>query len=320
MSAPSAHLILRYKINAPERQRNYNSCSMTRDTGAGRDDEEILLRFGERLRAERARQGLSRRTLAEQAGISERYITQIERGRGNVSLVILRRIAAALGLPLATLLDRATALPSLMQIHGLLSRLSPEQLEDARRLLSERFGETPLQREGRIALIGMRGAGKSTLGQALGEELGIPFFELDREVERLAGTTIGSLLEMYGHAAYRRYESDALAELLGSGERFIVATGGGIVTEPATWARLRRQTITVWVRATPEEHMSRVIAQGDYRPMAGSRQAMQDLERILEERTPLYSQADITLNTSGRSETECVRELMRALATDLEPR
>lgn len=245
-------------------------------------DQQFLRAFGERLRAERARRGMSRKLLAEQANVSERYVTQIESGKGNVSIVILRAIAGALGVPLATLVD----------------------VEDASAGRSER-----------VALIGLRGAGKSTLGAALAKAKGVPFFELDREIERISGTSLGALIEMYGQQAYRRYEFQALQELLDAHPRFVVATGGGIVSEPATYELLLRECFTVWIRTSPEEHMARVIAQGDRRPMtskgSGSAQAMKDLRRILDERSPLYARADLVIQTSGKSVRDSARELQR---------
>jgi XRE family aerobic/anaerobic benzoate catabolism transcriptional regulator len=242
----------------------------------GVEDAEFLRAFGRHVRRERSRRGLTRRAVAGQAGISERYITQLESGKGNVSLLVLRHIAAALGIPLDQLMKDAEPAPD---------------------------------RARRIALIGMRGAGKSTLGSRLAKSMKVPFFELDQEIERMAGTSLAALIEMYGQAAYRRYESQALRALLDSESEFVVATGGGIVSEPDTYELLLHHCFTVWIRATPEEHMQRVIEQGDLRPMAGSTRAMDDLRRILKERTPLYARADATVNTSGASVAEALKQL-----------
>ena len=241
------------------------------------DDSEFLRAFGLHVRTERSRRGLSRRVLAERAGISERYITQLESGKGNVSLLVLRQIAAALGVALDQLIKR---------------------------------GEPAPGRSRRIALIGMRGAGKSTLGVRLAKSMKVPFFELDHEIERIAGTSLAALIEMYGQPAYRRYEAQALRALLDSQPEFVVATGGGIVSEPDTYAVLLRHCFTVWIRATPQEHMQRVVEQGDLRPMAGSARAMDDLRRILKERTPLYARADAVVNTSGMSEKAALGALL----------
>jgi XRE family transcriptional regulator, aerobic/anaerobic benzoate catabolism transcriptional regulator len=273
-------------------------------------DDAFLHAFGERIRAERARRGMSRKLLAHHAGISERYITQIESGKGNISIVLLRHVATALGLPLARLVEDETPTPEMTLVRQFLARLSSAQLKEAHASLAERFAsDASGLRTQRIALVGLRGAGKTTLGAALAREKGVPFFELDREVERLSGTSIGVILELYGQQAYRRYELQALQELLESHPRFVVATGGSLVSETATYELLLRHCFTVWIRATPEEHMERVIAQGDRRPMAGSDQAMDDLRRILEERTPLYARADLIVDTTEKSEAETAREL-----------
>jgi len=243
-------------------------------------DDEFLQTFGERVRAERARRGLSRKALADASEISERYITQLESGKGNVSILLLRHIAAALGMSLS-------------------------------RLIAEAEPETT--RAERIALVGLRGAGKSTLGAAVARHRGVPFFELDREVERISGSSLAAIFELYGQDVYRRYELEALQELLEAHPRFVVATGGGIVSEGATYELLLRNCFTVWVRTSPEEHMGRVVAQGDRRPMAASKQAMDDLRRILEERTPLYARADVRIDTTGKSEEQTVAELLALL-------
>ncbi|HEX8617118.1 MAG TPA: helix-turn-helix transcriptional regulator, partial [Thermoanaerobaculia bacterium] len=246
-------------------------------------DDAFLHAFGERIRAERARRGMSRKLLAHHAGISERYITQIESGKGNISIVLLRHVAAALGLPLARLVEDEDPSPEMTLVRQFLARLSPAQLREAHASLAEQFAaDASVLRTQRIALVGLRGAGKTTLGAAVARAKDAPFFELDREVERLSGTSIGVILELYGQQAYRRYEMQALQELLESHPRFVVATGGSLVSETATYELLLRHCLTVWIRASPEEHMERVIAQGDRRPMAGSDRAMDDLRRILE--------------------------------------
>lgn len=282
---------------------NYNSAAV--------QDEEFLRVFGERIRGERARRGMSRRLLAHHAGISERYLTQLESGKGNVSVLLLRHIATALGLPLSRLLEEETPSPELTLLRQFLARLNPEQLNEAYATLTARFADdAQVLRNGRIALVGLRGAGKTTIGAQAAQELEVPFFELDKEIERLSGTSLGSILELYGQQAYRRYEFQALQELLATQPRFIVATGGSLVSETATYELLLRSCVTVWVRTTPEEHMQRVLAQGDLRPMAGSQQAMEDLRRILEERSELYGRADLTLDTTGKPVSESVRELL----------
>lgn len=278
-------------------------------------DPDFLRAFGERVRGERARRGMSRKLLAHHAGISERYLTQLESGKGNVSLLLLRQIAAALGLPLSRLVGDEPLSPEMAAMRQFLARLTPDQLKEAHASLTAAFADdAQTLRAGRIALVGLRGAGKTTIGAAAAKELEVPFFELDKEIERLSGTSLGSILELYGQQAYRRYELQALQELLASQTRFIVATGGSLVSEAATYELLLRSCFTVWVRTTPEEHMQRVLDQGDLRPVAqsgaGSQQAMDDLRRILDERSELYGRADVTLETTGKRIEESVRELL----------
>lgn len=283
------------------------------------ENADFLRAFGERIRGERARRGMSRKLLAHHAGVSERYLTQLESGKGNVSVLLLRRIAAALGLPLSRLVDDAPLSPEMSLVRQFLSRLSPAQLADAYTSLTEWFAADAYRsRSGRIALVGLRGAGKTTLGAALAKVLDVPFFELDREIERLSGTSLGAVLELYGQQAYRRYELQALQELLAAHPRFVVAAGGSIVSETATYELLLRSCLTVWVRTTPEEHMRRVLAQGDLRPMSGSQQAMDDLRRILEERSELYGRADLALDTTETEEAQSVRELLARMTPEQE--
>ena len=260
---------------------------------------------------------MSRRLLAKHAGISERYLTQLESGKGNVSILLLRRVASALGLPLSRLVEDEPLSTEMTLVRQFLARLSPSQLEQAYASLTSWFAtDANLSRRDRIALVGLRGAGKSTLGTAIGKKLGIAFFELDREVERISGSSLASLIELYGQEAYRRYEMQALQELLASHPRFVVATGGGIVSEAATYELLLRSFYTIWVRTSPEEHMRRVLEQGDLRPMAGSQQAMDDLRRILGERSELYGRADLVIDTSGVSPAESLRDVIRNYNSD----
>ncbi len=278
-------------------------------------NKAFLRAFADRIRAERAGRGMSRKLLAHHAGISERYVTQIESGKGNISILLLRQVATALGLPLARLVDDESPSPEMTLVREFLARLSPAQLSEAHTSLTAWFAsDAAALRTQRIALVGLRGGGKSSLGAAVAQARDVPFFELDREIERLSGTSLGVILELYGQAAYRRYELQALQELLAAHPRFVVATGGSIVSETATYELLLRHCFTVWIRAKPEEHMARVIAQGDRRPMAGSEQAMDDLRRILEERVPLYTRADATVDTSGATEKESVRDLLKLLS------
>lgn len=258
---------------------------------------------------------MARKILARQARVSERYLAQLESGQGNCSIVLLRRIARALGLPIEDLVyDRPDRSAESVLVAQLLERLSPAALEDARKMLQERFGAVNGgHKVGRIALIGLRGGGKSTIGQMLAVERGAPFIELDREVEALSGASLSQIFEMFGQEQFRRLEREALEKVLAGRERFVLATSGSIVSEPATYERLLSTCFTIWLRAEPTEHMSRVIAQGDLRPMGDSTRAMADLLSILKSREPLYAKADATVVTTGRTPQQNVDELAQML-------
>jgi XRE family transcriptional regulator, aerobic/anaerobic benzoate catabolism transcriptional regulator len=270
--------------------------------------------LGERIREARARRGMTRKLLARDSGVSERYLAQLEAGQGNISIALLRQVAQAMGLPLADLVrdepDRPVELTLLIQTLG---RLSPKELYEARRLLADAFGAAvESERRHRIALIGLRGAGKSTLGMLLARDLDVPFVELDREIEREAGTHLAEVFDLYGQAAYRRYERRALEAVIERHDRAVVATGGSIVSEPATFDLLLSACYTVWLTARPEEHMSRVMAQGDYRPMAGNAEAMEDLRQILRGREALYRKADAVIDTADKTVDQSLLELKAA--------
>ena len=264
---------------------------------AGIGNAAFLTGLGVRVRTLRARRGMTRRLLAQQSGVSERYIAQMEAGQGNASILLLRAVAAALDEAPAVLLAPNTDDAALLQ--SLLARLSPAQLREARALLMGRFGMAAAElRRGRVALIGLRGAGKSTLGRMLAEHRGTPFIELDREIEREARLSIGEIIELHGQPGYRRLERTVLERLVHEHAAMVIAAGGSIVAEPTTFELLLSQCLVVWVKAMPEVHMKRVIAQGDLRPMADSRAAMTDLRAILASREALYTQADLSLDTS----------------------
>lgn len=229
------------------------------------DGQGLIRAIGRRLRALREEQGLSLSAVARDAGVSRRYLTEAEAGRANPSVLVLARLAVALGQPLAVLVD----VP-----------------------LRARASE-------RVALVGLRGAGKSTVGRALALELEAPFVELDERVERLAGLTLAEIFDLHGTAAYRRFEAEALEEVLAEGERVVLATGGSIVTSGRTYQRLLETCRTVWLRATPDQHYARVLAQGDHRPMANRPRAMDELEALLRQREGLYRRAELEVDTSG---------------------
>jgi len=278
-------------------------------------EQDYLASLGDRVREARARQGMSRKLLAADSGVSERYLAQLEVGQGNVSILLLRQIASALSLPLAELLaeDSGDAV-ELTLTTQFLKRLPRQKLAAVRSQLVRDYGSAQDDRMKRIALIGLRGAGKSTLGAKLAKALGTPFVELDREVEREAGTSLSEIFLLYGQAGYRRYERRCLERVLEKNDRAVIATGGSIVSEPGTHELLLSACFTVWLKAEPEEHMARVIAQGDTRPMAGNDQAMEDLRRILEGRAVLYRQADVTVDTTGKTPEQSLSALRKALA------
>ena len=282
---------------------------------AGRNP--FLVALGETVRSLRARRGMTRRALAAEARVSERHLANLEGGVGNASILVLRQVAAALGCPITDLVDpSATASPDVALIRELLRNRSGDDLQRAHAALAQVFGNAPASgRATRVALIGLRGAGKSTLGRMLAEDLGAPFVELNAEIERLAGCSVGEVHALYGPTAYRRYERRALDDVVQRLRDVVIATPGGLVSEAATFSRLLDRCFTVWLRASPEEHMSRVLAQGDYRPMAGNREAMDDLRRILAGRAAFYAKADVVVDTSGRSLDEtfaALRSVVRA--------
>jgi XRE family aerobic/anaerobic benzoate catabolism transcriptional regulator len=246
--------------------------------------------------------------------VSERYLAQLEGGQGNVSILLLRQIAGALALPLTELLtEDSDESAELVLTTQFLKQLPRQKLAAVRSQLVRDYGNARDERMKRIALIGLRGAGKSTLGAKLARALAVPFVELDREIEREAGTSLSEIFLLYGQAGYRRYERRCLEKIFERTERAVIATGGSIVSEPGTYELLLSSCFTVWLKAAPEEHMARVIAQGDTRPMAGNDQAMEDLRRILEGRAMLYGQADVVVDTAGKSVEMSLADLRKAV-------
>ena len=274
-------------------------------------DEDFLAAVGHAVRARRGERGLSRRELSRAAEVSERYLAQLETGEGNASIVLLRRVAGALGVRINDLLDSGGLAPERQAIGRLIDSLPQQRLGQALRSLTAEFGHDGSVRLKRIALVGLRGAGKSTLGQALARQLQRPFIELDREIEREAGISLNELFLLSGQEGYRRIERRCLERVIGSQQDMVLTVGGGMVSEPETYSLLLANCFTIWVRAAPEEHMARVIAQGDMRPMAGHSAAMQDLKKILAARESLYGQADSELSTSGQSVQQSLSALKR---------
>ena len=280
-------------------------------------ESRYLERLARRIRAARAQRGMTRAALAADSGVSLRFLAQLEAGQGNPSILVLRRIAAAMGFPPDALLsDDVQHRIDASGAAQILKGLSAEDLAAARLWLAERFGKprTGQPNKAYIALIGLRGAGKTTLGRRLALHEGVPFFELDREVEREYGATIGEILALHGQPGYRRFERQSLLAVLARNPAAVIETGGGLAADPDTLPLLLDNTLTVWVKASPQEHMQRVIDQGDLRPMARTREAMRELKDILEAREPFYRQAHLQLNTSTKSVDRSFRELLGMIA------
>jgi XRE family transcriptional regulator, aerobic/anaerobic benzoate catabolism transcriptional regulator len=253
------------------------------------------------VRRSRAKRGMTRRQLAQASHTSERYLAQIESGAGNPSATVLRAIAQALDLPTAALLGGSSAgTAAHAALIDLIARLPERELPELRELIESRLTRSDRADRGRrIALIGLRGAGKSTLGRMLARHLGSPFIELDRLIEEDYGASIPDMIEMAGTATFRRLERAALDRVIAGHEAVVITTAGGIVSDPESYALLLRRSHTIWIKARPEDHMSRVMAQGDFRPMAKNREAMGDLIAILEARRADYSRAEAELDTSA---------------------
>jgi XRE family transcriptional regulator, aerobic/anaerobic benzoate catabolism transcriptional regulator len=278
----------------------------------------FLAAIGREVRRHRAKRGMTRRQLAEASATSERYLAQIESGAGNPSISVLRAIAQALDLPVAGLLpEHGARAAELGAIFDLLAQVPERELaalvKDIEARVALRAGTDRAQR---IALVGLRGAGKSTLGRMLAQHLGWPFIELDRRVEEDYGASIPDLIEMAGTATFRRQERSALERVIAEHDAAIITTAGGIVANSETYALLLRHTHTIWIKARPEEHMSRVMAQGDFRPMAQNRQAMTDLMAILDARRADYARAEAEVDTSGEAVGQSFAQLLR-IATKL---
>lgn len=282
------------------------------------ESKATLSELGARVRAWRARRGMTRKQLASDSGLSERFLADVETGKGNVSINSLEAAARALNISILELLQDAPR-PALARVQGLLTRLDDTQLDQAYGMLGSTFGLNDSQgREQRIALIGLRGAGKSTLGSQLAAERGVPFIELDREIEREAGTSMNEILLLHGQAGYRRYERRALFRIAEDHPGGVVmTTGGSIVSERETFDLLQSRFYCVWLKASPEEHMARVVAQGDMRPFDTTRgatsEAMEDLRRILSSREALYARADAVVDTAARTLKQSLKDLERAV-------
>ena len=289
---------------------------MPDDAREKNDERSFLALLGKKLRTLRAQRGTPRRHLAAQADISDRYLAKLESGEANPSIAILGRIADVINLPLEALVSGCQgAVPDRTVLIEMISRLDKGQLFEATTLIkSALMTPAPDGRAKRISLIGLRGAGKSTLGRRLAEHLGVPLLELTRLVEDSYGAAISELLSFSGQAGYRRYERRALLDVISEHTEAVIPTGGGIVTDAETYTQLLERTHCIWLKAEPEEHMQRVLNQGDLRPMTDNKasniEAMDDLRAILAARTPLYSQAETVLDTSGQSEDDSFDRLL----------
>lgn len=283
----------------------------------------FLSQLGERVRALRSRRGVTRKTLAHLADVSERHLANLEYGTGNASVLILLQVAQALQCSMAELIgDVTTSNPEWLLIRELLEHRDEATLRRVRIAVGELLGTGGGQgqqnkaRSLRIALVGLRGAGKSTLGAMLAEALDFPFVELSREIEKFAGCSVGEIQGLYGQAAYRRYERRALEEAIQIYPEAVIATPGGIVSDPATFNQLLGHCTTVWLQADAEDHMQRVASQGDMRPMAASKEAMDDLRAILAGRMAFYAKAELHIDTSAQSLPETF-ELLHARVKEL---
>ena len=286
---------------------------MTAGSAQARDADGLLDRLGQRVRSLRSRLAMTRRTLAAHAKISERHLADLETGRGNISVRLLDRIAAALQTGIADLLDSAASrTPEESLAVEFVRALPADEQKQALQLLHERFTLAP-ETKRRIALVGLRGAGKSTLGALLAERLGLPFVGLVGAVEGLAGMSVAEIFALSGETGYRRLEEQALFETLNRHEGCVIETGGSIVSEPKLLSTLLTACFVVWLRTEPDQYMARVVAQGDLRPMRNRPDAMSDLRKLLDERHPHYSQAHATVDTTGRTVCESLSDLLQSL-------
>jgi XRE family transcriptional regulator, aerobic/anaerobic benzoate catabolism transcriptional regulator len=288
-------------------------------TQSGDPEDTFLEQLGQRVRTMRALRGMSRKVLAKVSGISERYIAQLESGKGNVSIVLLRRVSNAMGAHLEDLIPDGEPAPDWPVIRDLLRKATPSQIAQAKDILSGNAVSAARRPSfAGIALVGLRGAGKSTLGRMLAKRIGWSFVELNKAIEAQNGLSVAEIIALYGQEGFRRMEQAALGQLLARKELMVLATGGGIVSEPLTFDLILSSFYTIWLKAEPEEHMMRVRKQGDLRPMADDRSAMAELRNILVSREPLYSRASAVVDTAGLSVDAAAARLFSAVTPVLE--
>lgn len=277
-------------------------------------DGEFLLGLGKRVRELRDLRGMSRKLLARESKVSERYLGHLETGEGNISVTLLRRIATALSVTLNELLipgEQDSVERRL--IRRFLEQLPVHRMEEVIFRMMRDFGHEESLRRKRIALIGLRGAGKSTLGAMLAKAINIPLVELNREVVRETGLPVSEVIALYGQAGYRRIEHRVLERVIADNDRAVIVAGGGVVADEEAFKLLLANCYTVWLKAQPEEHMARVLAQGDTRPMSGNEEAMEDLKRILAARESSYRKADAVVDTSGQTPEASLLKLRDAV-------
>jgi XRE family aerobic/anaerobic benzoate catabolism transcriptional regulator len=285
-------------------------------------ETSFLEQLGQRVRTMRALRGMSRKVLAKVSGISERYIAQLESGKGNVSIVLLRRVSNAMAAHLEDLIPSGEPAPDWPVIRDLVRKATPGQIAHAKDVLSGQGNGASSPRQmafAGIALIGLRGAGKSTLGKLLAKKIGWSFVELNKEIEAQNGLSVAEIIALYGQEGFRRMEQAALGQLLARKELMVLATGGGIVSEPLTFDLILSSFYTIWLKAEPEEHMARVRRQGDLRPMADDRSAMHELRTILLSREPLYARASAVVDTAGLSVDDAAERLIDTVAPVVAP-
>jgi XRE family transcriptional regulator, aerobic/anaerobic benzoate catabolism transcriptional regulator len=281
---------------------------------------ERLARLGTRVRELRARRGMSRKVLSELSNVSQRYLAQLESGQANASLSILVSLAETMDTDVTALLsDPAEQNPDLLLARQLLDKLSPADQSAAYAMLRNRFssGQAP---KTRVALIGLRGGGKTTLGPMVARHFGVPFIRVTRLVEVTSGMDMPEIFMTVGQSGYRRLEFNALQTAVSENPRAVIETGGSLVSEAETFEYLLSHCFTVWLKASPEDHMARVMEQGDTRMIEGHYQsAMEDLRAMLEARRIFYARADAELDTSRRSVEECARDLIAMCEPFLAP-
>lgn len=286
--------------------------------GTAVEEETYLRLVGERVRLERVRRGMSRKVLSQSSGVSERYLAELERGTGNASLLVLRQIAEAMSLKVADLAAEEPERSIDLQLTiRLLERLPPSDVLEARRMLHARFGRTVESGRERIALIGLRGAGKTTLGREAAKALHVPFVELDREIEKASGMELPEIFAVHGQSIYHKLERECLQSIIDTHPRAVIATGGGLVNSPENFELLLASCYVVWIKAAPRSHIERATSDGQLSASKISRPALAELSAILESRTPLYAKADATIDTSSKDQSAILAELIDRISIPL---